>query len=131
MPVQGGFFPFPFMHGCIHSASRLIFSAASQQLQTQRHSEYSALFTLGSSFMRSVLHKYLLFFYYLCCCYFYKAPQSLCLVKTGTVFRFYLLTCVGILGESGRQCTELSVIQRARRSLVFILSFPSLTVQVL
>lgn len=61
IPVKGGFSPFLFIHGYIHSPSRLIFCAARQQLHTERSPKYSILFTLGSSFIHFVLYKYLLF----------------------------------------------------------------------
>lgn len=64
--------------------------------------------TQGSSFIHSVPHKYLLF------CIIYAAVISVrfhiaySFVRTGTPFRFHLLTHLGILGEAGRQCMEPS-----------------------
>lgn len=79
---------------------------ASQQLHIESP-EYSASFTLGSSFMVSAAQISVIF-YYLCCCHFYKTSHSIYFVKTGTLFRFHLLTCFGIIRKAGRQCTKLS-----------------------
>lgn len=106
--VKGSFTPFLFIHDCIHSPSRVIFSAAIQ-------SWILSCIHFGQLFQTLCTAQISIIFYYLYCCHFYKNPCSLFFVKIGASFRFHLLKWHTLIfglpgGHYSQTFTRISVL---------------------